>query len=144
MTSDTRPRRLAAAALLAGLAAVGCSRGEQFFPVSGTVTGGGKPLTKGVVVFHPDASKGNTTRHEPRGDLGDGGAFEMYTVGKAGAPPGWYKVTVMAQVGAVNPNDPYSVPKWAVDKKYLEADTTPLAVEVREGMPPGSVVLKVE
>src|SRR4051794_919497 len=84
---------LGGAALL--WAAGGCGPpGEKFYPVAGKVTLAGKPLKVGTVSFRPDASRGNTSKHIPTGAIDAAGNYELVTVGKKGAPPGWYKVLV--------------------------------------------------
>src|SRR5438128_909127 len=82
-----------AAVLLAGQA--GCGSSETFVPVEGQVKSGGKLLAKGTIILYADASKGNTTKHEPRGAI-DGGRYKITTHPHEGAPPGWYKVAIIA------------------------------------------------
>lgn len=55
------PKRLAVLAIVfLGAATLGCNRGgPDRYGVSGTVTHAGKPVPAGVVVFDPDAAKGN-------------------------------------------------------------------------------------
>ena len=103
--------RLLALGVLA--AACGCSRqGEKLVPVAGKVTVNGKPLAAGAVSFRPDAERGNTSLHHPTGVIADG-RFELFTLRQRGAPPGWYKVLVLADEnqkgGAIHP----AMPRWA-------------------------------
>ena len=116
-----------------GLTAAGCgSDGENLLPVEGVVTLDGKPLTVGGLTFHPDTSKGNTTLHQPVGELGADGRYKLTSGGKAGAPPGWYKVLVFSSEQMQDslrggaPTDP----KWLIHRKFTDAKTTPLSVEV--------------
>jgi hypothetical protein len=67
-------------------------------PVSGKVTLGGEPLTAGVVVFTPDAGKGNTSKWTASGVIGKDGTYTLQTDTKDGAPPGWYKVSINTNV----------------------------------------------
>jgi hypothetical protein len=114
----------------------GCSSGERFLPVAGTVNVNGQPLTLGTVSFRPDATRGNASLHHPTGEIDAHGHYELSTVGKKGAPPGWYKVLVFAdlnqQKGPIHPE----MPRWAVNVKYTRVETSDLYVEVVEK--PGS------
>ncbi len=147
---STRRHRGAAvwlAALCAG-AAWGCGEsGEKFVPVAGTVTLDGQPLPAGSVSFQPDASKGNTSLHIPIGQIDAQGRYEVVTVGRKGAPPGWYKVLVFYtendQPGD-DPNRPHVArPRSLIHTKYNAADTTTLFVEVVENPRPGDYNLNV-
>jgi hypothetical protein len=110
------------------LALAGCG-GLKLVPVSGKVTLDGKPLKGGGVSFVPDASKGNNAKgFSCTGRINGQGRYELGTSavkgsdsGK-GAPLGWYKVTLVTTL-------PGS-PEITVNPKYLDAATTPLAVEV--------------
>jgi hypothetical protein len=122
----------------AGLAAMlvwlssGCganSSGDGLVSVSGKVSYKGEPLTTGTVILVADAAKGNTTKHEPRGPIDDQGNFEVGTAGKPGAPPGWYKVAVVANKPG-NPSKLYAVTGSLLPKKYGNASTSELAIEV--------------
>jgi hypothetical protein len=127
-------------------AVCGCSDpGEKFLPVSGKVTLDRQPLTVGSVSFRPDASKGNTSKHVPTGDINAEGNYELYTVGRKGAPPGWYKVLVFADGRRLQPKDsPHPLrPDWLTHKKYTDEKTTDLFIEVAEAPPPGAYDLKV-
>jgi hypothetical protein len=126
--------------LLAGLlAACGCSGPtEQFVPVAGTVKVNSVPLTVGSVSFRPDPDRGNTSQHHPTGPIAADGSFELSTLGRKGAPVGWYKVLIFAdlnqQTGPVHP----VLPRWATDVKYTSEQTTDLFVEVLEQPPAGA------
>lgn len=112
------------------LLASGCGGdGPKQYPVEGTVTLDDKPVT-GSVAFHPDSSKGNKSTVAPGGDADAGGKFTLFTGGKAGAPPGWYKVTV-AEKEELDSTKPES--KSKVNKsKYNDPEKTPWTVEVVE------------
>lgn len=100
-----RPLRvlsLVFAVVLPGLAASGCSDASgvgRTLPVSGKLTLNGEPVTAKttVVLFKPDASRGNASPFEPAGTVDESGTYTLTTKGKKGAPPGWYKVTVTAR-----------------------------------------------
>jgi hypothetical protein len=112
--------------------AVGCSRADKFVPVKGRVTINGQPLAAAGsgIAFIPDTAKGNTSPHEPRGQLSATGEYELSTANQPGAPPGWYKVLVLAHSEPASAKDPYAVPKWLVPIEYTKADKTLLSVEV--------------
>jgi hypothetical protein len=114
---------LGAYALVAG----GCSRGETLYPVAGSVEVAGQPLTFGGVSFHPAADKGNTTRHQPTGRVDEQGHYQLSTGTSPGAPPGWYRVVVLANPALVPSMAP---PKFATNLKYTREDTTDILLEV--------------
>lgn len=121
------------ATALVGLS-IGCGKGsggDKLYPVSGKVSYKAEPLTTGAVILVADAAKGNATRHEPRGPIDDQGHFEISTAGKPGAPPGWYKVAVIANKPP-NPSKPYAVTGSLLPKKYGSASSSELAIEVTE------------
>jgi hypothetical protein len=131
---ELRPATLVA--LVVALLAAGCGGGNTQ-PVSGTVTIDGNPLAarNGVVTFVPDKAKGNVTADEPAGTVDDRGHYTLYTKGRRGAPPGWYKVVVTGladapPAAAKGPLTQRPVPKSAVPARYGRAETTPLEVEV--------------
>jgi hypothetical protein len=113
----------------------GCARGIRRIPVSGTVTLDGKPLQGGVLVFHPDESKGNTARIGCSGPVKNGhyklntSAVTRLDTG-AGAPLGWYKVTLT--------NNLPGQPIINVANKYLTPETTPVAIEIVDNPEPGA------
>src|SRR5262249_844304 len=84
------------------MAIAGCGGGPKTVPVSGVATLDGKPLDRGILFFHPDASKGNNLRLGCRATIGGGGQYELYTEDLStvykGAPVGWYKVTIVPLV----------------------------------------------
>jgi hypothetical protein len=141
MSGRTTPSLLLVVGLLGGCS----SKSEQFQPVKGKVLVGGQPIKcgGGAVILVADASKGNTTQHEPRGALSADGDFEIMTIGQAGAPPGWYKVVVMAQDPA-SASNPYAPPKYIVTPEYLSADRTPLSIEVVAKPAPDAYKLEVK
>src|SRR4051812_9573839 len=103
MSPRTVPRAAAvlpALVLILALVAPGC--GDEgvgkTYPVRGKVTLDGQPLVSktAVVLFKPDAAKGNTTPFEPAASVDSAGGYTLHTKKQRGAPPGWYKVIVTA------------------------------------------------
>lgn len=133
---------VAASVCAATLAVVGCgSASSGFCPVTGKVSVEGQPLRIGSVSFRPDTTKGNKTLHHPTGDIDAEGTYVLYTIGKKGAPPGWYRVIVFADGNpAPAPGIP---PRWLHDVKYTNAGTTDLLIEVVETPPAGGYDLKL-
>jgi hypothetical protein len=113
----------------------GCG-GLKLYPVSGTVTLDGKPLSQCTVSFNPDASKGNTLTVSCVGRLDAQGHYSLRTIavkaseGGTGAPAGWYKVTLLTGL----PGDP----EIKVNPVYLDANKTPLSCEVVENPAAGA------
>src|SRR5262245_48088289 len=101
-------------------------------PVAATVTVNGTRLSAGTLSFRPYAAKGNQSLHHPTGDIDASGNYELVTVGRKGAPPGWYKVLVFADANAQPPKSSAHPlpPKWLVDVKYTKEETTDLTVEI--------------
>jgi hypothetical protein len=136
---------LVSAAFLAAFSSCGKSEGDDFLPVAGTVKLEGELLSVGAVSFRPDASKGNKSLHIPTGEINPQGSYELVTIGRKGAPAGWYKVLVYADANALidgNSSRP-PTPKWMMHEKYTEEGTTPLSIEVVEKPTPGAYDLSV-
>ena len=86
-----------------------------------------------------------TTAHprlEPLEDLILPTAYAISGGGKAGVPPGWYKVTVDIKKSG-NPKDPYALPTPLVDRRYTDPKQTPLSKEVKADAPEGAYDLPV-
>jgi hypothetical protein len=127
--------------VVAGVA--GCGKGHsRLVPVEGKVTVGGKPLTTGYVIFHPDAARGNTSQEEPRGMIDAEGNYKLMTGLEPGALPGWYQVAVTA-ADQIDPNNPYFT-KWLIPQRYIDYRTSKLVVEVVPNPAPGAYDLKLE
>jgi hypothetical protein len=123
---------LAAGGLIVLLPLSGCS--QSFVPVKGKVTLKNKqPLTLGVVVFMPDRE--NPVRQIPRGRINPDGTYELETDGRSGAPIGSYIVCVRAPNRRINGKDPPPLPFSA---KYLDANDSPLKIEVVANSAPGA------
>jgi hypothetical protein len=131
------------------MALAGCGAPEEArVPVQGTVMLGDRPLTTGTVILRPDSSKGNFSRHEPRGQIDDQGRYQVYTSLvqsslKPGAAVGWYKVGVLANEAA-NSKDPYALTKSLIPKKYNDPQQSGRSIEVIKDAPPGSFDLKLK
>ena len=123
---------------------LGCGDGDKFYPVSGKVLVDGAPLSnvgQGSVSFRGDAGKGNKTMHQPTGAINAAGEYELITVGKPGAPLGWYKVVVSAYANKVEEGP--VTPRLLLDKKYYSAETSDLSIEVVANPSVGAYDLKV-
>jgi hypothetical protein len=138
--------------LLVAVLVCGCGDDSgvgQTFPVRGRITVGSEPLTASttVVLFKPDAAKGNTSPFEPTGTVDAEGNYTLHTNGKKGAPAGWYKVVVTAAEApsfrGKGPRTQMPGAKSLVAAKYGQAKTTDLAVEVIENPAPGAYDLKL-
>jgi hypothetical protein len=135
---------LITAAVLCLMVAVGCSRASsgKFLPVEGHVTVNGNPLTTGSVTFHPDAAKGNMTQHLPTGTIDSQGNYKLLSATKAGAPPGWYNVSISAQ-GPIDAKNPYAPPKHLIDPKYADVASSGIAIQVMAPPAPGAYDIKL-
>jgi hypothetical protein len=117
------------ASLLLALCGAGCQKsGEKLLPVEGQVLLGSKPLTTGYVILHPDKAKGNSSLHEPRGEIDKQGHYRIFTNEKVGAPPGWYQIAVTA-ADQIDPKNPYFT-NWLIPEKYIDFRASQLAFEV--------------
>jgi hypothetical protein len=128
---------LGAMSAAAGLVVYCVSRSADLSlqPVEGTVTVSRtrdqlSRCTYGRVWLYPDRGKGNHTPFVPVAELGRDGRYRAYTDGRPGAPPGWYRVVVLAveQRDRVGANK--ATQTLLVNRKYTEAETTDLALEV--------------
>lgn len=135
------------------IAALGCGDSSgvgRTLPVSGKVIFNDAPLTAKttIVVFKPDASRGNSSPYEPTGTVDSDGNYTLTTKGKSGAPPGWYKVVVTAreETEPVHPKAPKQhrpVAKSLLPAKYGQAETSGLSIEVVEKPSIGAYDLKL-
>ncbi|HKB00991.1 MAG TPA: hypothetical protein VKD90_02175 [Gemmataceae bacterium] len=127
----------------------GCGGGKTY-PVDGQVTFDGQPLVarSAVVVLVPDRARGNATADEPGGTVDSSGRYSVYTKGRRGAPPGWYKVVVTA-IGDAGPppKGPLThrpTAKSLVPARYGQAGTTDLEIEVVPSPEAGAYDLKLK
>jgi hypothetical protein len=151
-------RRLLAFAIPLGLAWTlsGCGDSSGAVPVAGKVFVDGEPLRAkiGTINLVPNKEKGNTTTFEPSGVLDEDGNFTVYYAkGKKGAPPGWYKVQIVAsQLGEGSPIPTPRPkdkgvgpppPKPLFHSKFMRTDTSGLEIEVVKDPAPGAYDLKL-
>jgi hypothetical protein len=124
----------------------GCARSDagmgHTVPVIGRVTFKGRPLTTGQVIFQPDAKRGNGLPHEPRGGIDEEGNYELAISGTKGAPPGWYKVSVIA-TEPFDPAKPYVIPKTLIPLKYSDPKMSGFTLQVVENPATGAYDLNL-
>jgi hypothetical protein len=78
------------------LTAAGCGQDEPALaPVRGRVFYKGVPLTRGSIVFAPDADRGGSGPLA-RGDIQPDGTYKLTAGGRPGAAVGWQRVSVVA------------------------------------------------
>jgi hypothetical protein len=120
---------------------------DKLVPVKGKVLFTGKPITSGnarAVILRPDAGQGNTTAHEPRGEIDRDGNFQVFTANRAGAPPGRYKVAVIVMESPLpDSKNPYAPPKWLIDPSYGDPETSGLRLHVVENPSEGAYDLTI-
>jgi len=122
---------------------VGCGGSSaKLAQVQGKVTVDGTPLTTGAVTFHPNKAKGNTTPHIPLGTIDAQGNYKLMSATEAGAPLGWYDVTVVAQE-PIDQNNPYAPPKYLINPKYADVSKSGLELEVVGSPAAGAYDLKL-
>ncbi len=128
------PARLVLLAALL-LPAGGCtSRPTALNPVRGRVFYRGTILTRGTVVFTPDASRGN--RGElARAAIQPDGTYSLRSTAGYGASAGWYRVTVMAFDLPARPEEGqhFAVPHSLVPEKYRDPELAGLGRQVQDG-----------
>jgi len=159
MRTESLPQDVLPASPLTGLvalylgwvAASGC-QSEHYqlgktIPVSGRILVKGKPLqlpsgTFGKVWFHPDPTKGNKCPQIPFGVIDAEGKYELTTRATEGAPPGWYKVMLIA-TEQIDPSEPRKRRKSLIHPSYGSIETSGLVVQVLEESPPDGYDLKL-
>jgi len=139
--------------LLAAVAGCDSSGIGKTHPVQGKIFVDGEPALgcAGTVALYPDATKGNTTPFDVFATLNDesDGSYAVYTKGpggsKAGAPPGWYKVTVSVfpVEGRLDPRNKRTLKQLKVNRNYWSAKLSKLEFEVVESPAPGAYDLRV-
>jgi hypothetical protein len=135
-----RTLRASLVILFAGCLGCGSGDGLELVPVRGQVRVGTLPLATGTVSFRPDSAKGNQSQHHPTGVIDAQGNYELTTIGRKGAPPGWYRVLVFADANAASAGSAAHPlpPIWLVHAKYTNPNTTDLVVEVVAKAGPGA------
>ncbi len=81
-------------ALIVFLSGCGADTGLKLVPVSGTVRLDGQPLPRGSITLRPESTKDGW--EQPTGSIEADGTYVIYTQGRAGAPPGRYRVVIFA------------------------------------------------
>jgi hypothetical protein len=139
----------ASAAFVVLIATTGCGKGRlDVSPVRGKVTYNGHGVPNSTVIFFPvDASDERAAKMRPSADADGSGQFEIKTyVTGDGAPPGKYRVSIIAPMGppptsskdrkadevVATGGAAVNVPP-AIVKKYANVDTAGIEVEVQEG-----------
>jgi hypothetical protein len=145
--------------ILVLLAATGCSDRSGVgatWPVSGKVTLDGSPLTANttVILFIPDASRGNGSQFVPSASVDQQVNYTLATKGKKGAPAGCYRVVVTAHEGTVvHPQGETQVAgaharrpavRAIVPGKYGQEASTDLLIEVVEQPADGAYDLQLK
>jgi hypothetical protein len=126
----------------------GCSKGPRRVPAGGTVELDGQPLQGGVLFFNPDESRGNTARVSVSSPVKNG-KYELQTLGVErsesgpGVPLGWDKVQVRVNMPGEVPMFP-GQPAIKVDPIYLDAEKTPISIEIVENPEPGQYDIKLK
>lgn len=117
----------------------GCRRTgpASLVPVAGKVVVGSAPLRLkegefGRVWYHPMKDKGNDSPHVPCGDMDAEGRYKLYTLGKAGAPAGWYRVMIIAGVNSES-GRPRPKRKLLINERYTSFETSGIVIQVAEG-----------
>lgn len=111
---------------------MGCEQkvAETLFPVTGQIKLDGQPLNSGSLTLRPDGLDQHW--QQPTGMIEAGGHFVVYTNGRAGAPPGTYRVivfvteTTATEAGAARPG----LPRSLIPARYNDPLQTPLRLEV--------------
>jgi hypothetical protein len=144
----TRTFYLPAALLtLSVLTAAGCDSGPKLTEVEGVVTFNGKPLGNAQVEFLPDPNQG-TTGPRSTGVTDEQGRFNLVCDDqRKGAVIGNHRVLVtdLKQWEGIRPgredaNKPLKPSR--LPARYVDAASTPLKAEVKEGGPPIKLDLK--
>jgi hypothetical protein len=142
MSSTNRVLRLVCAFFVPGVFLFGCTSGLKRVPASGTVELDGKPMNGGILMFEPDATKGNTASVSCSAPIRDG-KYELRTAGVErsdsgpGIPPGWYKVYARVNRTGGPPQFP-GQPAFDIDARFLDPQKTPVSIEIVETPEPGA------
>lgn len=120
---------------IALLTMVGCSEAPPdrtpVFPVKGSITFKGQPISGALVALHPQTPIAGTPN--PRANVGKDGAFEVSTYVTAdGAPEGEYVLTVLWYKPIKQGTDVISGPN-VIPAKYANPNTSDLKVSVKPG-----------
>lgn len=114
---------------LALLVLAGCGRGEvKLVQVQGKVLYQGQPLPGGTLVFAPDAERG-CAGPLAIAEIKADGQYVLQTGGKAGAVPGWHRVTVAAPAGS-----PFHTSSWILPQRFSHPEQSGQVQEVKPGI----------
>ncbi len=109
----------------------GCRRSTALLPVTGKVSYRGTALTKGIVVFTPDASRGESGPIA-LGTIRDDGSYVLNTGDVPGAGPGWYRVTVAVfSAPAAQPAVAAPAAFLGLPEKYRDPELSMLRCQVK-------------
>jgi hypothetical protein len=123
---------LAAAGLLL-LAAPGCGpRSDGLSAVRGHIFYHRAPLPGGRVVFTPDPDRGGSGPLA-QADIQADGSYALKTGDRAGAAPGWYRITVVALQTEPAGAPSYAPPRSLLPPRYRDPDLSGLSCQVKEG-----------
>jgi hypothetical protein len=115
--------------------ASGCGTGQPArCPVRGTVYYRGAVLSRGTIVFTPDASRGGEGELA-HGEIQPDGSYRLRTEAGDGVPPGWYRVTVLSveAPASVPAGQRYGIPRALLPARYRDPDLSDLVREVQAG-----------
>jgi len=102
------------------------------YPVSGSLLINGSPAIRAAITFHPAAPAADGKAHGPAAHTDDNGGFRLTTFSAYdGAPPGDYRVTVVANWVSQSGQD-VEVPDL-LKGKFSDPAKSPLRITVREG-----------
>ena len=97
-------------------------------PVSGKVYYKGTLLHGGLIVFTPDAAKGESGP-SAYGEIGPDGSYKLMTDNVVGANPGWYRVTVASLSNTFSSLE--TPPVSLIPERYRDPQLSQLQVEVK-------------
>src|SRR4051812_27788829 len=123
---------LCATALTVLALLAGCQRPTTLTAVTGKVSYQGALLRNGLIVFTPDAGRGESGPIA-LGAIGEDGTYTLRTEDGAGASAGWYRVTV-ASFKALPKDaapDRFEPPPTLLPDKYRDPQKSLLTCEVK-------------
>jgi hypothetical protein len=142
--SIVRSLQVGIAGLAVAFASSGCREesGTELIPVAGRVLLDDAPIGPGSLSLRP-TGEGHTW-DQPAGMIAGDGTYQVFTNGKAGAPPGQYAVVVFiheqpASDGSAHPGLPQSL----IPLRYNDPAQSGLAVTVVRDAPPDAYDLRL-
>jgi hypothetical protein len=79
----------------------------------------------------------------PFGEIDAEGGYRLSTAGKPGAPPGWYRVMIVAVARSEGSHGKHRRQVSLISRKYTAVETSGLALEVVEDAGPSAYDLKL-